>query len=298
MKCRICGSKAIISLRRHNTSFCHVHFNEFFLKQVEKAIKKYSMFSRDEEILVCVSGGKDSLALWDALNKLNYKTKGFYIHLGIEDYSEESLEKVETFAEKNHLPFIVKRLGTGKTIPELSKKSGRKKCSVCGIVKRYFFNKIPYEENIDVVATGHNMDDEASRLLGNILKWDLTRLSKHEPVLKAEGMMLKRKVKPLMRLTDYEIATYALANGIDYIQRECPMSKGATSIYYKNVLNRLEEKSPGTKQYFYHQFLKNIHIFQDVATRADQIKRCNICGMESFSEICSYCRLMEKISEG
>ncbi|MDY6820203.1 MAG: ATP-binding protein, partial [Deferribacterota bacterium] len=158
MKCRVCGSKAIINLKRHNTSFCHNHFNEFFIKQVEKAIKKYSMFSREEEILVCVSGGKDSLALWYALNKMGYKTKGLYIHLGIGDYSNESLQKVEKFAEKNNLPFIVKKLGIGRTISELSKKSGRKKCSVCGIVKRYFFNKIPHEQNIDVVATGHNMD--------------------------------------------------------------------------------------------------------------------------------------------
>ncbi|MDY6821908.1 MAG: tRNA(Ile)-lysidine synthetase, partial [Deferribacterota bacterium] len=148
-----------------------------------------------------------------------------------------------------------------------------------------------------VVATGHNMDDEASRLLGNILKWDLTRLSKHEPVLKAEGNMLKKKVKPLMRLTDYEIAAYALTNKIDYIQRECPMSKGATSIYYKDVLNRLEEKSPGTKQYFYLQFLKNANIFKENNTGINKIKKCKVCGMESFSEICTYCRLMEKINE-
>ncbi|NOY65443.1 MAG: tRNA(Ile)-lysidine synthetase, partial [Nitrospirae bacterium] len=82
MKCRLCDSLAVISLPRHNSAFCRNHFVEFFRKQVKRAIKSYRMFNKNERILVCVSGGKDSLTLWHILNEFGYNTTGLYINLG------------------------------------------------------------------------------------------------------------------------------------------------------------------------------------------------------------------------
>ena len=65
MKCRKCGDRASIELRRHNAAFCVTDFQEFVRKQVREAIRKHRMFTEDESVLVAVSGGKDSLALWD-----------------------------------------------------------------------------------------------------------------------------------------------------------------------------------------------------------------------------------------
>ena len=67
MKCRKCGDTAALELRRHNAAFCSPHFIEFFQKQVREAIRHYRMLEPGESVLVAVSGGKDSLALWDVL---------------------------------------------------------------------------------------------------------------------------------------------------------------------------------------------------------------------------------------
>jgi tRNA(Ile)-lysidine synthase TilS/MesJ len=48
------------------------------------------MFTKTDRLLVAVSGGKDSLALWDILLKLGYKTDALYVNLGIGGYSESS----------------------------------------------------------------------------------------------------------------------------------------------------------------------------------------------------------------
>ena len=63
MKCRRCGGSAVLELRRHNAAFCADDFVEFFRNQVREAVRRHRMFSRDERVLVAVSGGKDSLAL-------------------------------------------------------------------------------------------------------------------------------------------------------------------------------------------------------------------------------------------
>ena len=67
-------------------------------RQVEKAIKDFDMLSPTDRVLVAVSGGKDSLAVWDMLVELGYAADGLYIGLGIGDYSEESQRYTEAFA--------------------------------------------------------------------------------------------------------------------------------------------------------------------------------------------------------
>ena len=48
------------------------------------------MLAPDDRVLVAVSGGKDSLAVWDMLIELGYRADGLYLGLGIGDYSDES----------------------------------------------------------------------------------------------------------------------------------------------------------------------------------------------------------------
>jgi hypothetical protein len=84
MKCRKCRRKAVFNMRRHKLALCAEHYVEWFSRQVERTIRKYEMFVRQEKVLVAVSGGKDSLALWDVLLDLSYRAEGLYIGLGIE----------------------------------------------------------------------------------------------------------------------------------------------------------------------------------------------------------------------
>lgn len=299
MKCRKCGERAVITLRRHNASFCKEHFLEFFRRQVEKGIHEYKMFDWSDKIMVCISGGKDSLVLWYLLHEMGYDTTGMYINLGIGRYSEKSLEKVNNFADKFGLKSIIVNLDElGHPIPLLAKKVKRQDCAVCGTAKRYYFNKTAYEGKFDVVATGHNLDDESARLLGNVLKWDPGYLSKMDPNLPEEGEFIKRKVKPLIRLTELEVGAFAFLSGIDYIKEECPKSVGATSMVYKNALNNMESEMPGTKHYFYNEFFRTaadrFRIDEEVKENT-KMHNCSVCGLESFLEVCSFCRMLEKL---
>ena len=55
-KCRTCRGAAIIDLPRHNANFCAEHFMELCRRQVAKAIDHFQMISRDDRVLVAVSG--------------------------------------------------------------------------------------------------------------------------------------------------------------------------------------------------------------------------------------------------
>ena len=72
MKCRKCGEPAVLELRRHNAAFCAPDFLEFFRNQVREAIRKHRMFTRDETVLVAVSGGKDLLDIEMQIGKCGH----------------------------------------------------------------------------------------------------------------------------------------------------------------------------------------------------------------------------------
>ena len=305
MNCTKCKTKAVLKLPRHNAAFCKVCFNGFVHDQVAKAIKSQHMFGREDRILVAVSGGKDSLALWDILLKLGYKADALYVNLGISGYSDESHARVRGFAETVaaprgaalHVHTVEREEGAG--IRELAMLVHRPTCSTCGTIKRYQFNRAAIEHKYDVMATGHNLDDEAARLLGNVLRWQEDYLDKQTPNLPASVDGFAKKVKPLYRLTERELAAYAVLNKIDYIVEECPMAKGARTLLYKEVLNRLETESPGTKQAFYWGFLeKQSHQEPPTSTMAEKdraaLHPCGACGQPTTADICSYCKLMAR----
>ncbi|MFQ5781278.1 MAG: tRNA(Ile)-lysidine synthetase, partial [Nitrospiria bacterium] len=167
--------------------------------------------------------------------------------------------------------------------------------SACGTMKRHHFNRIARDNGFKVVATGHNLDDEAARLLGNVLQWQDHYLQKQSPVLSDDGGRWAKKVRPLYRLTEREITAYSVINRIDYIIEECPMSKGAKMFLYKEVLNQLEETSPGTKHQFYLGFLKQKK--RGLFPQEGNDQTCLSCGQPAQGPFCSYCRLMERAAK-
>lgn len=292
MKCKICGKKAIIKLRSYNLSLCEEHYIEFIKRRVQKAIKKFRMFKKDDRILVAISGGKDSIVLWHILHELGYNTTGYFLNLGINEFSEKSQGIAEEFAKRFSLELKIEylrdELGVG--IPEIARISKGKPCSTCGMIKRYMINRAGLE--FDVVATGHNLDDESSVLFGNILHWQVEYLDRQNPVL-PKDRTLARKVKPLVLLTNFEIKFYADLLNLPYIQDKCPFSSGATTFFYKSILEEIEKKMPGTKVRFFLGFLENKKGF-NYPERG--LKPCKRCGYLTTAEVCSFCKLKEKIS--
>jgi uncharacterized protein (TIGR00269 family) len=296
-RCGRCGAKPIIELRRHNVAFCKDCFVHYFRQQVARAIHDEKMFTPDERILVAISGGKDSLALWEVLVALGYQTAGLHIELNTDPaYSANSSAKSRAFAEKHQLPLIVANLREqyGLDVGDVIANSRRMPCSGCGIIKRHVFMDVARREGFPVLATGHNLDDEAARLFGNVLHWQVEYLAKSAPHLSDEDDKFIRKVKPLYRLTEKETATYAFVQGMDYIMEECPQSENATSLLYKDILNRLESAAPGSKQQFYLGFLRHLERFKD-GMQHFEMRACERCGHPTPTPVCAFCRLKEEI---
>jgi uncharacterized protein (TIGR00269 family) len=296
-KCRVCKEPAVIDLPRHNAHFCAEHLQQLCRRQMTKAIEDFDMLSLDDRILVAVSGGKDSLAVWDMLIEAGYRADGLYIGLGIGEYSTDSGGYVRRFAEQRGLKLQVidLRADYGYDVPTASKATGRVPCSACGLSKRRLFDRAALDGGYDVVVTGHNLDDEAAVLFGNTLHWNIDYLARQLPVLPA-GNGFPKKVKPLVRLTEREMAAWCLIRGIDYVVEECPIAAGNKHLAYKESLNAIEERSPGSKSAFYLGFLARMAplLAGQSAAAAGELNRCEQCGEPTTGSVCAFCRLVAK----
>ena len=185
MKCKVCREPAVIDIRRHNANFCSEHFVKLVRDQVVKAIDEFSMLEKGDRVLVAVSGGKDSLALWEILDGLGYQADGLYIGLGIGGYSDRSGDTVRAFAKERGLRLqeIDLRDDYDYDIPTAAAVTRRVPCSACGLSKRHLFDRAARDGDYDAVATGHNLDDEAAVLFGNTLRWQTEYLARQRPVL-------------------------------------------------------------------------------------------------------------------
>ncbi len=290
-------------MRQHRLALCKPHFLDWMAAQTAETIEKFRMFRPGERVLVAVSGGKDSLSLWDVLYRLGYTADGLYIHLGIQtdfDYSGASEQAAVDFAAARglNLKIVNLRQTYGEDIAGLSARQHRaeiKPCSVCGLVKRRVMNQAAVEGGYAALATGHNLDDEAAVLLANTMEWKSELLRRQYPVLEAADGFA-RKVKPFCRFYERDTAAYALLAGIAYVEEECPFSERSKQLEWKSILNRWEDEHPGRKFQFYINFLhaRKAGLFAPPpAVNQENRQRCPKCGQPTASQgLCAFCRLL------
>ncbi|MFO7931886.1 MAG: hypothetical protein R6U97_10815 [Desulfosalsimonas sp.] len=293
-KCSRCRQRAEVSLPAHNSRFCRPCFLHFFRTAVQRGLKKAGP-EINAPLMVAVSGGKDSLAAWSVLDELGYETKGLHINLGMDEFSGVSRDAVAEFAASRGLPWAEYSLKEefGYSMPEIHDILKNKICSVCGRLKRQFLNRLTAKQGFGCLATGHNLDDEAGRLLGNLVGDRQEFVRRQYPYLPSPHPAVPAKIKPLHRLEIKEILVYCRFTGIQPARGSCPLSTGATSNYFTEALEYLDENMPGIKRGFLFSYLKkpkDLHI-------NDEFTECGICGQPSLSATCAVCTLKKRVEE-
>lgn len=289
MRCEACGQKAIFDNR------CRDHFLEHFENTVSDTIARFSLISKGQRIAVAVSGGKDSLSVLYILKKLYFDVEALAVDEGIAGYRDRTLEDLKRFCRKNGIPLKVRsvREKYSHTLDFYAQKA--RPCSVCGVFRRQLLNEMA--EGYDVIATGHNLDDECQSIMMNYLKGNLelsARLGPKSGIAGQDGFT--QRVKPLYFLSEREIRAYCFLMGFDIHYTECPHA--SVSFRYKlgESLNDLENKMPGTKRKIVSNFLDLLPRLKRHYSTSDEIEHCNRCGQPSSHDLCRACVLKEKLA--
>lgn len=293
IRCNFCGflKKGLI-LKHYNLKLCLECFPVFFKKRVQETIEKFKMFSKKDRILIAVSGGKDSMSILKALKDMEYNIKALHIDVGIGEVSKKSKEVIQDFCEKENISLKIIRLQEEIHLPlkELSKVSKRPICAVCGMLRRYILNR---ESSGQTIVTGHTLNDEVAFILKNMIFWNDELLARIYPVLfEKEG--LSRKAKPLCLITEEESRFFCETLSIKYIDEPCPYKSEIYELF-KKVVYEINYEFPGSIIGFYKGYLKKVKNFYPKTTNNISLRSCKNCGYMTISELCSICRLKEKL---
>jgi uncharacterized protein (TIGR00269 family) len=262
------------------------------------------MFKPKDKTMVALSGGKDSMTLLNILKELEKRfpeaeLSAVTVDEGISGYRDEALKIARTECRKLKVRHIVVSFKEmfGYGLDEIvSMVQGRSltPCTYCGVLRRKVLNVTSRMEGADKLATAHNLDDEIQTMLLNIFHGDAFRIAQVRPVLKATHPKLVPRVKPLCEVPEREIVLYAYFKEIDFQSIPCPHIAGSLRGDIRTMLNRLEEKHPGTK-YTIFRSMEKIKPALEVELGEVDIKECKICSEPTAGETCRSCQMLQEL---
>ncbi len=175
-----------------------------FLIKVETTVKSFDMLAKEDSVLVAVSGGPDSVALFLSLFSLK---KTYNLTLGIahlnhmlrDEEAQRDEDFVKTLAAQFDVPIFVKQ----KDIKAFSRSEGYS-IEEAGREARYaFFNEISDMHHYLKIATGHTRDDNAEQVLMNLLRGSGSKgLTGIPPVRQ------NRYIRPLINISKKKIEAF------------------------------------------------------------------------------------------
>lgn len=198
------------------------------LEQVIKTIKKYSMITSGDHIVVGVSGGADSVTLLHILNDLKDRlnltlTVAHLDHMIRGEASKKEGEFVRALADRLGSACVIEQ----RDVRAHKKQKGLSLQEAARAVRYEFFQDVVRQTGAHRIALGHTADDQAETVLMRLLRGaSLKGLSGIPPV--RDGII----IRPLLHVTRQEIEAYLHDAAIPYV----PDQSASETHYVRNKI--------------------------------------------------------------
>ncbi len=206
------------------------HLDSLLPKVVDFS-RRHNLFTDGRRLLLAVSGGVDSMALLDLLNRLAQQQQippiGLCVHVnhqlrGAESDADEQLVRQET--NQRNLPLVACSVDVRSHARE-----HRLSLETAGrALRMQFLLKHAQQSGCDVVVTAHHMDDNAETLMHRLLRGTgfrgLAGIHPERPMTATIKL-----VRPLLCLRRQQLLNYVQSQGIpwreDRSNRDCRFTR-------------------------------------------------------------------------
>lgn len=195
-----------------------------------------NLCSKNDNILLAVSGGADSMVMCDLFLQSGFSFGIAHCNFQLrKEESDADEQLVFTYAQKNNIPFHTQRFDTVAY-------SKLKKLSIEEAARdlRYaYFAALCSEHGYHVVATAHHANDNAETIL--------MRLAKGTGIKGLQGIPVKNNhiIRPLLFATKNDITEYCTTHHITYRNDESNFSDNILRNYFRlNIIPELEKVNP------------------------------------------------------
>ena len=300
MKCDKCQRSAVTFVRYNGAHLCAEHFMGYVERRVKKEIRIQADLASGGVVGVAVSGGKDSMVTLDIIYETFRKRRDVEIHCitvdeGIDGYRPPSVEIVKRYCRERDIPLHIRSFEetVGLTMDVVAPRSGENSpCTYCGVFRRKCMNDVASEIGAKYLATGHNLDDMTQSIMMNFARGDIERLARLGPHKKVQPGLVPRIV-PLRLIPEKESLLYAMVKGIPFHDGVCPYWTEALRNQYRDVVDSLESRSPGSKFSILSSYDQLYPMLMDHVKPAE-LRRCS-CGEPTLGRRCKSCELSERM---
>ena len=212
---------------------------------VRRCVEDYDMISDGETIAVCVSGGKDSIALLCAMKSLSvYYPKQFNLHAITLSMGFEGMDftPVRELCDRLEVPYTIRESEVGKLIFE--ERMEKNPCALCAKMRRGALNDLALELGIKKVALAHHYDDVVETFLMSLFFEG--RIGCFEPVtfMSRTGVT---QIRPLLYVGEGTIQGLVKRHNLPVVHNLCPMNGKSKREEVKTLIKTLGVQYPDLK---------------------------------------------------
>ena len=217
-------------------------------RQVGQAIQDYRMIGAGDRVMVCLSGGKDSYALLDALLMLRDKAPVEFSITAVNlDQKQPGFPEhvLPDYLRSRGVPFHIIEQDTysvvKRVIPE-----GKTLCSLCSRMRRGALYRYAEENGYTRIALGHHLDDIVATFFLNLFHGG--RLKAMPPKLRSDdGRHIV--IRPLAYCREADLAEYARQREFPIIPCTlCGSQDTLQRVRVRRMLEQWDRSHPGRSE--------------------------------------------------
>ncbi len=210
-------------------------------RKFRKGSGDYQLLEDGDDILIALSGGKDSLALVELLGrqakiyKPRIRVRAIHVKMKNIPYQTD-LKYLDDFCAQHDVPLIVKE---GSFDAETDTR--KSPCFLCSWNRRKILFATALEMGCNKIALGHHMDDILSTLLMNITFQGA--FSTMPPRLKMRKFDMTI-IRPMCLVSECDLKELAVLHGYQKLKKDCPYEEHSHRSDMEDILKQLEKMNP------------------------------------------------------
>ena len=218
-------------------------------KKTGTALRRFSMIQPNDNILIGLSGGKDSLIL--AIVLAAYKRRSpfpFSLRASFVDITGGSADTtpLHAFCDSLKIPFFVRPY---PILSILTDREERSPCSFCANLRRGILNDEAKERGCGILALGHTLDDAVETVLMNLFRTGQFKSFQPKVWQSRTGVTV---IRPLVLAEGRRVEKDAVRLSLPVRENPCPFSGNTERKKTADIISTLCAENPGIKYNIIH----------------------------------------------
>ncbi len=229
-----------------------------------KAVIDYKLIEENDNIMVCISGGKDSFLLAKLIQEVQVHGKyPFTAHFVVMDpgYKEANRKLIEENAKKLNIPIEIHESDIFEVV---DKKFQDIPCYMCARMRRGFLYSKAKELGCNKIALGHHFDDVIETTL--LSMFYASEIKTMLPKLHSDNFPGIDLIRPMYLVKESAILSWKKYNELEFLNCACKFTEQDSNQEItskrreiKDLIKELKKNNPNIDNHIF-KALDNVNI--------------------------------------